>query len=170
MGGSRPHAVWNSVTVRPRGIFQLPPSFPSQFRPGPGGRARGRGTFEGVASIGIAFGPSSPGAIILAAPAQGQRFDATGFRSPQRLEWPLSWEAAMALVQGRRGGLLACAFEPFRRFKNLELTPEDTGWTAVLESTSSIFSHMWNKQWEGEYELVELRGVKGVTLMTIHLT
>lgn len=98
------------------------------------GRARGRGTFEGVASIGIAFGPSSPGAIILAAPAQGQRFGATGFRAPQRLEWPLSWEAAMALVQGRRGGLLACAFEPFRRFKNLELTPEDTGWSATLES------------------------------------
>jgi len=68
------------------------------------GRARGRGTFEGVASIGIAFGPSSSGATILAAPAQGQRFEPTGFRAPQRLEWPLSWEAAMALVQGRRGG------------------------------------------------------------------
>jgi len=40
----------------------------------------------------------------------------------------------MALLQGRRGGVLACALEPFRRFKNLELTPEDTGWSAAFES------------------------------------
>jgi hypothetical protein len=101
------------------------------------GDATAESSLEGIASILFTLGPTRSHTEVIAPVTGGNRFPSVGLKTPQTFEWPISWEAAMVLVQGKRGGLLACAFEPFKRFKNLEMSPDGEGWRLALESENN---------------------------------
>ncbi len=113
------------------------------------GEARGTGTFEGVASIGFALGATATHTQVIVPATGGNCFSSGGLRAAQTFEWPISWEAAMVQVQGKKGGLLACAFEPFKRFKNLAMDPDGDGWRVSLESEN-------NAPFEGKTQVTSL--------------
>lgn len=113
------------------------------------GSANGRGEFEGVASLGLYVGTTLPHTNVIVPATSGNCFPSKGFKTTRYLEWPIQWEAAMALVQGKNGGLLACTYEPFKRFKNLELAPDNAGWRLMFESEN-------NAPFEGKKDVTSL--------------
>lgn len=113
------------------------------------GYAEADGQFEGIASVGLALSPTRPQTEVIVPATSGNRFPSVGPKTPQTFEWPISWEAAMALVQGKKGGLLVCALEPFKRFKNLEMSPDGDGWRLALESEN-------NAPFEGQKQVTSL--------------
>ena len=98
------------------------------------GTVSGDGGYDGVASLGLGIGPTHPHTRVLVPNSGGISLESTGFKSSHYFNWPIGWEAAMLQVQGERGGLLVCAFEPFERFKNLEMERGGEGWHLHLES------------------------------------
>ena len=98
------------------------------------GHARATGKFEGLASMTFPLGATMPRTEVIVPTTGGNSYRSDGLRTAHSFDWPINWEAAMLQVQGKRGGLLVCAFEPFKRFKNLRLAPGGAGWNIVLES------------------------------------
>lgn len=101
------------------------------------GGAEGAGKFEGLASVVFRLSATSPHTKVIAPVTGGNSFPSGGLRSPQTFEWPVSWEAAMVQVQGRKGGLLAYTTDGFDSFKDLEMTPDGSGMQLALESENS---------------------------------
>ncbi|MGB9620174.1 MAG: DUF6259 domain-containing protein, partial [Armatimonadota bacterium] len=101
------------------------------------GRTTADGRFEGLASMSFSLGSTLSHTQVIVPTTGGNAYRSDGFRSVQSMEWPITWEAAMLQVQGKHGGILICAFEPFKRFKNLHLTPGRIGWNIVLESENN---------------------------------
>ena len=102
-----------------------------------GGSATGKGGYEGVSSLGLACGPTARSTRVLVPNSGGISLKSSGFKSSHFFNWPIGWEAAMLQVQGNAGGLLVCAFEPFQRFKNLEMTRGGRGWHLHFESENN---------------------------------
>jgi hypothetical protein len=113
------------------------------------GSAKGFGEFEGIASLGLHVGTTGSHTRVIVPATSGNCFPSNGFKTIHYFEWPIQWEAAMALVQGKHGGLLACAYEPFKRFKNLELAPSGAGWRLMFESEN-------NAPFEGKKDVTSL--------------
>ena len=101
------------------------------------GSATGKGGYEGVASLGLGFGSTHRETEVLVPNSGGIALQSDGFKASHYFDWPIGWEAAMLQVHGKRGGLLVCAFEPFRRFKNLEMVRGGEGWHMHLESENN---------------------------------
>lgn len=98
------------------------------------GTASALGSLKGIASLGFTSGLTSKQGQIIVPTNGGMAFDCKGLRSGQSFEWPINWEAPLLLAQGQKGGMLVCAFDPFKHYKNAQIYPIEDSWNIALES------------------------------------
>jgi len=98
------------------------------------GTAVTQSPLKGIATIGFTSGLTNKQGKVIVPSMGGMAYDCKGLKSSQSLEWPISWEAPLVLAQGQKGGLLICAFDPFKYYKNTQINPTADSWSIAVET------------------------------------